>query len=50
MTTEIPQCDMIIMFVQSDKYNPKLLFFLNTQCEPGFISTAFFDQIYQEWQ
>ncbi len=23
MTTEIPQCDMIIMFVQSDKYNPK---------------------------
>ncbi len=25
MTTEIPQCDMIIMFVQSDKYNPKVL-------------------------
>ncbi len=23
MTTEIPQCDMITMFVQSDKYNPK---------------------------
>ncbi len=23
VTTEIPQCDMIIMFVQSDKYNPK---------------------------
>ncbi len=22
-TTEIPQCDMITMFVQSDKYNPK---------------------------
>ncbi len=23
MTTEIQQCDMIIMFVQSDKYNLK---------------------------
>ncbi len=23
MTTEIPQCDMIIMFVESDNYNPK---------------------------
>ncbi len=34
MTTEIPQCDMIIMFVQSDKYNPKGL--QKSQCVPGF--------------
>ncbi len=34
MTTEIPQCDMIIMFVQSDKYNPKG-FLKIAQCEPG---------------
>ncbi len=25
MTTEIPQFDIIIMFVQSDEYNPKWL-------------------------
>ncbi len=36
MTTEIPQCDMIIIFVQSDKHNPKgLLKNKIAQCEPG---------------
>ncbi len=34
MTTEIPQCNMIIMYVQSKKNNHKGLL-KTAQCEPG---------------
>ncbi len=40
MITEIPQCDMIIMFVQSDKYDPKGLLKNITQYEPNHTHEA----------
>ncbi len=40
MTTEIPQCDMIIMFVQSDKYNPKGLLKKSHSVSPALVIKA----------